>query len=112
MYHHLGLRLLGIGRNEYIDLMNESRSGRRLFRRKAPRSLLPQSPLPIPLEPWWTVHVGCVTDDDVKSVGADEKELVDKLVDRAGKGLRGGDLDLRIVHKLYRLDSAVINAVQ
>jgi hypothetical protein len=82
--------------------MNESRSGRRLFRRKAPRSLLPPSPLPIPLEPWWTVHVGCVTDDDVKSVGADEKELVDKLVDRAGKGLRAGDLDLRVVHKLYR----------
>ncbi|XP_065347733.1 protein FAM91A1 [Cloeon dipterum] len=97
------LRLLGIGRNEYIDLMNESRSGRRLFRRKAPRSLLPRSPHKVALEPWWIAHVGCVTDDDVKSIGADEKEVVDRLVDQAGKGIRAGELDLRVVHNLYRL---------
>ncbi|KAF4526947.1 hypothetical protein B566_EDAN015447 [Ephemera danica] len=61
------LRLLGIGRNEYIELMNTARSGRKLFGRRRPaRSLLPQSPLSIPLEPWWIVQIGCILEEDIK----------------------------------------------
>ncbi|KAK6011454.1 zinc finger, C2H2 type, partial [Ostertagia ostertagi] len=39
------VRLLGIGRNQYIDLMNQNRSNRKFLRRNRPlRELLPQKP--------------------------------------------------------------------
>lgn len=61
------LRLLGIGRNQYIDLMNQARSNKRTFRRGKPvREILPAKPVEIPIEPWWMVSVGCVLEDDVK----------------------------------------------
>jgi len=61
-----GLRLLGIGRNEYIDLMNQCRSGRKLFRRKNVKDLLPPKPAGVNVEPWWNVEVGCVIEEDIK----------------------------------------------
>lgn len=62
-----GLRLLGIGRNEYIELMNKSRSNRgRLFGRKNVRGLLPKVPCDIHIEPWWRVEVGLVLEEDIK----------------------------------------------
>jgi len=61
-----GLRLLGIGRNEYIDLMNQCRSGRKLFRRKNVKDLLPPKPAAVNVEPWWNVEVGCVIEEDIK----------------------------------------------
>jgi hypothetical protein len=62
-----GLRLLGIGRNEYIELMNKSRSNRgRLFGKKNVRGLLPKVPCDIHVEPWWRVEVGLVLEEDVK----------------------------------------------
>ena len=59
-----GLRLLGIGRNQYIDLMNKSRSKTKfggfstsLFRRGY-RDLLPHRPVSnITILPWWVVQV-------------------------------------------------------
>ena len=65
----LGLRLLGIGRNQYIDLMNQSRSGRKLFRKRNARELLPTKPIPkLSIEAWWIVHIGSITEDDMKVV--------------------------------------------
>lgn len=62
-----GLRLLGIGRNQYIDLMNQSRSGRKLFRKRNARELLPLRPVAkMIIEPWWVVHPGSITEDDIK----------------------------------------------
>jgi len=61
-----GLRLLGIGRNEYIDLMNQCRSGRKLFRKKNVRTLLPPKPIDINIEPWWRVQYGYIVEEDVK----------------------------------------------
>lgn len=63
----VGLRLLGIGRNQYIDLMNQSRSGRKLFRKRNAKELLPLKPVPkMVIEPWWLVHIGSITEDDIK----------------------------------------------
>lgn len=62
----LGLRLLGIGRNEYIDLMNQCRSGRKLFRRKNIKDLLPVKPIDIHIEPWWIVETGYIVEEDMK----------------------------------------------
>lgn len=69
IYKSAGLRLLGIGRNQYIDLMNQCRSSRKLFRKKNVRDLLPPLPCEITIEPWWVVCVGCVTEEDIKVSG-------------------------------------------
>ena len=44
------LRLLGIGRNQYIDLMNLCRSSKIFFRRKTAHDLLPVKPVEIARE--------------------------------------------------------------
>ncbi|KAI8441684.1 hypothetical protein MSG28_015216 [Choristoneura fumiferana] len=61
-----GLRLLGIGRNEYLELVAKSRSLGRRGRAKAIRGLLPRVPLNIPMQPWWRVELGYVLEADVK----------------------------------------------
>lgn len=94
------LRLLGIGRNEYIDLMNQCRSGRKLFRRKSVRDLLPVKPIDIHIEPWWVVETGCIVEEDMKLVSQAEKQLIDKLIDYGSQ--RAGDLDYNLVHSLYK----------
>ncbi|KAB7507790.1 hypothetical protein Anas_01178, partial [Armadillidium nasatum] len=63
---NLGLRLLGIGRNQYIDLMNQCRSSRKIFRRRNVRELLPSLPKEITIEPWWIVKPGSITEEDIK----------------------------------------------
>lgn len=61
------MRLLNIGRNEYIELMNQSRSNKgRLFGKRNVRGLLPKVPYDIHIEPWWRVEVGLVLEEDVK----------------------------------------------
>ncbi|KAG8225235.1 hypothetical protein J437_LFUL009805, partial [Ladona fulva] len=97
------LRLLGIGRNEYIDLMNQCRSGgRRLFRRRgaAVKDLLPPRPVDVHIEPWWKVQVGCVTEEDMKLVSEMDKEVIDCIIDNGSQ--RAGDLDYNTVHSLYK----------
>ncbi len=74
----LGLRLMGIGRNQYIDLMNQSRSTKKFggFLRQLKsgvgvggggRDLLPPRVVEtVPILPWWVVQVGYVTEEDMK----------------------------------------------
>ena len=64
---------MGIGRNQYIDLMNQSRSTAKKFtslfgRRSLGKDLLPSKPVDsVSVLPWWTVQVGFVTEDDMKA---------------------------------------------
>lgn len=97
------LRMLGIGRNQYIDLMNRYRSTKRLFSRRKPvRQFLPTQPLDVNLiEPWWTCNVGCVTDDDVKSLHTEEKLTIDQLMDHNDL-MKAGDLNYDCVQSLFR----------
>lgn len=65
------MRLLGIGRNQYIDLMNSSRSNRKFgfFRKRGAAESLPSKPVQnIVINPWWILQVGYVTEDDVKVI--------------------------------------------
>ncbi|XP_028149865.1 protein FAM91A1 [Diabrotica virgifera virgifera] len=95
------LRLLGIGRNEYIDLMNKSRSNKgRLFGRKNVRGLLPTVPCDIYMQPWWRVEVGLVLEEDVKMVNDEELHIIDKLIDLGSQN--AGDLPYYIVLSLYK----------
>jgi hypothetical protein len=95
-----GLRLLGIGRNQYIDLMNQHRSSRKLFRKKPPRELLPTKPVDVLIEPWFLVQVGYLTEDDVSSAKPNERKTVDFVIDNGVQ--RAGTLDYDCVHCLYR----------
>ncbi|XP_071043761.1 protein FAM91A1 isoform X2 [Parasteatoda tepidariorum] len=97
------LRLLGIGRNQYIELMNRCRSSKKFFgvRRRPVRELLPPKPIAsLVIEPWWIVHVGYVTEDDIKIIPENEKKIIDKIIDHGPQ--KCGDLNARDVKALYR----------
>ncbi|XP_049846407.1 protein FAM91A1 isoform X1 [Schistocerca gregaria] len=93
------LRLLGIGRNEYIELMNQYRTRPRLFRKKTIRDLLPAKPAKIMVKPWWNVEVGLVIEDDIKLISEEEKKVIDKIIDNGTQ--KAGDLDINLIHNLY-----------
>ncbi|XP_063725172.1 LOW QUALITY PROTEIN: protein FAM91A1-like [Symsagittifera roscoffensis] len=98
------LRVLGIGRNQYIDLMNQSRlqknsSLQKFFKKKAISDLLPKEPIKIKIENWWRVRLATVTETDVLRSTPEEKELIDFLV--ANKRHLAGKLDLRLLRNLY-----------
>ncbi|XP_064382636.1 protein FAM91A1-like isoform X2 [Halichondria panicea] len=94
------LRLMGIGRNQYIELMNQYRA-KKFFRRRNVRELLPTHPIKIThVEPWWVVHIGYVTEDDVKASTPDEHQAVDKVIDK-GKKLEAGVINRSTILKLY-----------
>lgn len=108
------LRLLGIGRNQYIDLINQSRTitqsaKKKMFLNltnwKSPssiRHILPTQPVDsMHIQPWWLVNLGCVTDDDVKQCKADEKIIIDYLIDEKSSKL-AGELNAQAVYSLYR----------
>ncbi|XP_029299766.1 protein FAM91A1 isoform X2 [Cottoperca gobio] len=93
------LRLLGIGRNQYIDLMNQCRSSKKFFRRKSARDLLPSKPVEISVEPWWTAQTGYITEDDIRICSTAEKKAIDKMID-AGPQL-AGSMEYNVVLSLY-----------
>lgn len=109
------LRLLGIGRNQYIDIINKYRSsatsgGNRLLggiglgggaKRKPVRTLLPTQPISIVIEPWWIVNVGCVTDDDVKLLSVEEKNAIDSIIDSQAP-TSAGLIKYQCVHNLFK----------
>ncbi|XP_051879927.1 protein FAM91A1 isoform X1 [Pristis pectinata] len=93
------LRLLGIGRNQYIDLMNQCRSSKKFFRRKTARDLLPVKPVEITIEPWWVVQAGFITEDDIKLCSGPEKSSIDKIIDSGPQLV--GVLEHNVVLGLY-----------
>ncbi|XP_077991150.1 protein FAM91A1-like [Glandiceps talaboti] len=104
------LRLLGIGRNQYIDIMNQCRSSKptiqrpgsiqKFFRRKPIRDLLPLKPVEeVIIEPWWVVQAGYITEEDIKVCTPGEKHAIDRIIDSGPQ--QAGDFDYNVVHKLY-----------
>ncbi|XP_013401437.1 protein FAM91A1 [Lingula anatina] len=94
------LRLLGIGRNQYIELMNQCRSSKKFFRKKSAKDLVPLQPIDINIEPWWTVQAGYITEEDVKTCSQVMKEAIDFIID--GGGQQAGTMECKTIHKLYK----------
>jgi len=100
------LRLLGIGRNQYIELMNKTRTKTKfggfttsLFR-KSYRDLLPTRPVSsVAILPWWVVQVGYITEDDVKGLSKTQKSVIDQIIDNGP--CPAGQLTYSEVHSLY-----------
>ncbi|VDN22603.1 unnamed protein product [Gongylonema pulchrum] len=105
------MRLLGIGRNQYIELMNQNRCNRKLFRRsKSLRELLPAKPVAINIEPWWLIAPGSILESDVKLLSKDEKDLLDMLIDEGAQLV--GTLDAKLVQRLYNRGLAYLELVK
>ncbi|KYQ90141.1 FAM91 family protein [Tieghemostelium lacteum] len=75
------LRILDIGRNQYIDLMNKSRSKGYLFKKKRDviRSLLPMKSLEKNMDYWWTLHLGHSMPEEERQCNNPEFEILDDL---------------------------------
>jgi hypothetical protein len=100
------LRLLGIGRNQYIELMNKTRTKTKFgafatsMFRKAYRDFLPSRPVAdLPILPWWVVQVGYITEDDVRGLSKQQKVIIDQIIDKGP--CPAGQLDYTQVHGLY-----------
>lgn len=53
------LRLVGVGRNEYISIMNRCKAKRLMWRvnKAIAKEMLPSEPSDIEMQPWWSVNV-------------------------------------------------------
>ncbi|XP_053684004.1 protein FAM91A1 [Sabethes cyaneus] len=95
------LRVVGIGRNEYLSISSELKTGSpKLFFKRNPYYFLPKFPRRIIIEPWWKIEVGYVLESDVQCLNADELAVIDQLIDYGAQ--TAGNLDYEVVHSLYR----------
>lgn len=101
LFVHTGLRVVGIGRNEYLALISELKTNSsKLFRKPNPMSFLPKFPIRVNIEPWWKVEVGYVLETDVKFINAKEISLIDDLIDFGS--ITAGKADFYVIQSLYK----------
>jgi len=89
------LRLTGIGRNEYIELLNQARSKRSLsyitgFLRRTSsvndnKVSLPRTLPKVHLMPWWVARMGFPSELQVQALTAQARTLLDELMDSETK---------------------------
>ena len=97
------VRVIGVGRNEFIDILNRCR-GKFMWKlnKGAAKDLLPGEPRAINFQPWWAVHPVAVTNDDIRRAKPPEIKLVDRLLSAPGRRLRAGDVgDVEALAGLY-----------
>ncbi|XP_074568407.1 uncharacterized protein LOC141824959 isoform X2 [Curcuma longa] len=95
------LRLTGIGRNEYIDIMNKCRSKIMWKLNKSiAKELLPTQPVDFPVEPWWGVCLVNFTLEEFKKLTEEETATIDKVCKEEANSFVLFDPD--IVRGLYR----------
>ncbi|KAL1358153.1 hypothetical protein AAHE18_04G013300 [Arachis hypogaea] len=75
------LRLTGIGRNEFIDIMNRCRSKKIMWKlnKSIAKELLPTQPVDFPIEPWWGVCLVNFTLEEFKKLSEEEMATIDKV---------------------------------
>ncbi|CAK9325584.1 unnamed protein product [Citrullus colocynthis] len=75
------LRLTGIGRNEFIDIMNKCRSKKIMWKlnKSIARELLPNQPIDFVIEPWWGVCLVNFTLEEFKKLSEEEMATIDKV---------------------------------
>ncbi|XP_012571751.1 uncharacterized protein [Cicer arietinum] len=75
------LRLTGIGRNEFIDIMNKCRSKKIMWKlnKSIAKEMLPTLPVDFPIEPWWGVCLVNFTLEEFKKLSEDEMATIDKV---------------------------------
>ncbi|XP_034480322.1 protein FAM91A1 [Drosophila innubila] len=98
------LRVLGIGRNEYLALISDLKTHTPrslLFSAKPnPLDFLPRLPVRVHLEPWWRLDIGYVLETDIRLLTPGERSLLDDLIDFGAQP--AGKCDYPVVQSLYR----------
>ncbi|KAD4586185.1 hypothetical protein R6Q59_035478 [Mikania micrantha] len=75
------LRLTGIGRNEFIDIMNKCRSKKIMWKlnKSIAKESLPTHPVDFAIEPWWGVCLVNFTLEEFKKLSEEEAVTIDKI---------------------------------
>ncbi|KAI3920091.1 hypothetical protein MKW98_001347 [Papaver atlanticum] len=75
------LRLTGVGRNEFIDIMNKCRSKKIMWKlnKSIAKELLPTQPVDFAVEPWWGVCLVNFTLEEFKKLSEEEMATIDKV---------------------------------
>ncbi|XP_022940490.1 protein FAM91A1-like [Cucurbita moschata] len=96
------LRLTGIGRNEFIDIMNKCRSKKIMWKlnKSIARELLPSQPIDFVVDPWWGVCLVNFTLEEFKKLSEEEMATIDKVCKEEANSFILFDPD--IVKGLYR----------
>ncbi|XP_059633312.1 uncharacterized protein LOC132276074 [Cornus florida] len=96
------LRLTGVGRNEFIDIMNKCRSKKIMWKlnKSIAKELLPTQPVDIVIDPWWGVCLVNFTLEEFKKLSEDEMATIDKVCKEEANSFILFDPD--IVKGLYR----------
>ncbi|KAI5428777.1 hypothetical protein KIW84_033690 [Lathyrus oleraceus] len=76
------LRLAGIGRNEFIDIMNKCKSKKIMWKlnKSMTKELLPTQPVDFPIESWWGVCLVNFTLEEFKKLSEEEVATIDKIL--------------------------------
>lgn len=96
------LRLTGIGRNEFIDIMNKCRSKKIMWKlnKSIAKELLPTQPVDFPIEPWWGVCLVNFTLEEFKKLSDEESATIDKICKEEANAY--SLFDSEIIKGLYR----------
>lgn len=75
------LRLTGIGRNEFIDIMNKCKSKKIMWKlnKSIAKELLPSHPVDFKIDPWWGVGLVNFTLEEFKKLSEEEMATIDKI---------------------------------
>ncbi|XAR62130.1 hypothetical protein NMG60_11016761 [Bertholletia excelsa] len=96
------LRLTGVGRNEFIDIMNKCRSKKIMWKlnKAIAKELLPTQPVDFVIEPWWGVCLVNFTLEEFKKLSEEEMATIDKVCKEEANSFVL--FDSEIVKGLYR----------
>ncbi|KAK6940194.1 FAM91, N-terminal domain [Dillenia turbinata] len=80
------LRLTGIGRNEFIDIMNKCRSKKIMWKlnKSIAKELLPTQPVDFAIESWWGICLVNFTLEEFKKLSEEEMVTIDKVCKEEG----------------------------
>ncbi|XP_011626382.1 protein FAM91A1 isoform X1 [Amborella trichopoda] len=96
------LRLTGIGRNEFIDIMNKCRSKKIMWKlnKSIAKELLPSQPANFTIEPWWGVCLVNFTLEEFRKLTEEEMATIDKICKEEANAFVL--FDPEIIRGLYR----------
>ncbi|KAG4067688.1 hypothetical protein HA402_005460 [Bradysia odoriphaga] len=95
------LRVIGIGRNEYLALVSDLKTNSsKIFRKPNPINILPKFPVKVKIEPWWKVEIGYVLESDIAFVTEAERSMIDDLIDFGSQ--TAGKMNFYSLHSLYK----------
>ncbi|XP_060173261.1 uncharacterized protein LOC132603975 [Lycium barbarum] len=95
------LRLTGVGRNEFIDIMNKCKSKKIMWKlnKSIAKELLPMQPVNFVIEPWWAVCLVNFTMEEFKKLTEEEMATIDKICEEANSFIL---FDPEIIKGLHR----------